>query len=924
MKPMIAGQAKSLIVILIAISICYGQSQRGPRRRTPTRISAPFLQNAKSYEETPYVTKVVLKNGVTVLVEENGIQPIVSIQAYIHAGFWDEPAKDPGLASLLAAMVCRGTGDQNAGTLRQQLQMLGGFFNCSMDYANTRFEITLPSSQWKKALEIQADALFNPSLNQSNLVLEANLITDEARGILDDPSEFAREKLLELGFGQPRMAEFSTLAGSALGNLKSESLVEFHKAMYRPEEMTLIISGDIRSSDILNEVARIYNMPYRGGPKQVEPPAETKQEEFRYRAIRGNVALPRVLLGFHTVSERAEDYRALEILTAILGSGEGSVFVSRLRDQKGLILKEETKLASFPDFGYLVIQTEVDPKHIDLSEIALLTEIELLKRDEPNQADMVRAVSQLERSYWKGLETATGRAQALEHFESLGDWKQRDHYISELRQVKPSDVKRVANRYLRLENCSLLEYLPATGEERNLSTDTVRKTLEGLLGPSADQEQEAREKEVVPAIRIPSGNDSFKFSEIQYPFQLASILRGPDMFIREDHTAPMIDLGLFFPSGKLAENKENAGITEFMVNMMLRGSKDQSGTHFHRQLEIYGGQIEPVVTDDYFGFYFSILSRNFGEGFDLLREAIKSPGFDKDEIVRQKKIQAASILDGKFSVSYAGQRMKQSLFKDYSYSLDSKGTEESLAGITEDSLQGWFNTYVKNRKPIVVAIGDTIGTSMASYFVQHFSGSRMKSTNVAGDYVKPLEKGESIEQSWGNSQSLILIGFRAPPEDDEDGYATTILQNYAGGLGSFSREIRDRLGIAYDISVSYRPRLRGGSMVTCAAATLGNEDAVLKSLREEMAHIIADPITERDFRSAVNAAVGAYRINNQARFTQISDIVENVLAGKGIDGYQNFMTGLQEVTEEDLREVARRIFNMDKAVILRMHGQSRW
>jgi predicted Zn-dependent peptidase len=111
-------------------------------------------------------------------------------------------------------------------------------------------------------------------------------------------------------------------------------------------------------------------------------------------------------------------------------------------------------------------------------------------------------------------------------------------------------------------------------------------------------------------------------------------------------------------------------------------------------------------------------------------------------------------------------------------------------------------------------------------------------------------------------------------------------------------------------------------MIASAAAHPGSEDMVLKALREAMQRVAANPIVYRDFRSALNAAVGAYGLRNQARSAQIADLVENVLAGKGIDGYRNFASGLQEVKEEDLQEVAQRIFRMDQAVILRVHGRT--
>ncbi len=911
-----------LLVILLSFGVGYSQSRRPPKRPAAARKSAPFLQQAKFYEETPAVTKVVLKNGMTVLVNEHAAHPIVSIQAYVRAGLLHEPSKAAGLARLAAAMVFRGTSDKSVGTFRQKVQALGGTAKSLTDYEHTEFEITTPSAQWKKALELLLDALLNPSFERDTLELEINLIRSEALGALDNPSLLAGEKLFELGFNRPGMGKNAMIALSPMNALTRENLIDFYQATYSPARVMLVISGDIRSSEALNEVVRIYTKPAGPVKSQASLLFESAQNDFRYRAMQGDIPIPRLLFGFHAVSQDNADYRAVEVLAAILGIGQGSVLNTRLRDQKKLIFSEETKLEDYPGSSYLSIQMLVDPENIDRSEIAALTEIELLKREEPDEFDMERALAQLELLYWKRLETVSGRARTLANFEAMGDWKRMDRYLSELRKVKPSDVRRVAEKYLRLQNCSLLEYLPAAGEPRAITAEDVRRTFEGLLEPSVEQEKAERAKDVILAVKIPAAAGKFTASEIRYSFQPASILRGPDIFIREDHTAPVVDLGVFFPGGKFAENKENAGITELLARLIIKGTQEGRVTQFYRQIETYGGRLQPVVRDDYFGFYFSVLSRNFESGFGLLRDAIKTPDFDKEEIARQREIQVAEVKCLRNSDSYPWQRMNQALFKDFSYGLENSGTEKSLAEITPDALTRWYDNFVKNRKPVVAAIGDTKGSSLANAFVQSFSGSRMQDTQIPDEFVKPLDREESIVQSWNKNQSMILIGFQAPPVDDEDVYASTVFQSYAGDPGLLSQELRDGLGLANEVSVIYEPRLRGGAMIVSASTIPGREDAVSTALREAMQRMTDSPMPYRDFRSALNSAVGINGIRNQSRFALIADLIETVLAGKGIEGYQSFSSSLQRVREDDLREIIRRILRMDRAVILRVQGQS--
>lgn len=121
--------------------------------------------------------------------------------------------------------------------------------------------------------------------------------------------------------------------------------------------------------------------------------------------------------------------------------------------------------------------------------------------------------------------------------------------------------------------------------------------------------------------------------------------------------------------------------------------------------------------------------------------------------------------------------------------------------------------------------------------------------------------------------------------------------------------------------MKYEHEIRGGSVVVSASTIAANEEKVLKAVEEEFNRFFANPVLYRDYRSAINTANGSYWIDRQSRYAQIVSIVEDLLSGKGLDEYQAYPTHIQDIKQDDLQEVARRIFKMDKAVTLRMHGR---
>ena len=699
---------------------------RPSQRSTPARPAAPFMQNLKSFEETQYVTRVVLKNGLTVLVNEHRTEPVVEIFCRVRGGYASEPDDAVGISRLLERLLFYKTSTRAPGVIPQEIQSLGGVLHSEATYDHISSGITAPSGQWKKALEVQSDVYWNALFDEARLKRANAELLHEDKGESDDPESFGRQELLGLAFPQRNVTGRILARDNSLRNVTVDRLTNYYKSVFNPPRTLLVISGDVTASEVLTEVVRLYGKTPAAVPAPAAVPTGQSQTGFRYKEIRGQVETPRVYWGFHTPPPDSEDFAAVEVLSSILGSGRGSILEAHLKDQKQIILDSTSELMAHPDFSCLMLGMAVALPNIDKSEIALLTELEILKREGPNEGDMERALAQLEMRYWLPRETVSGRASTLAHFETLGGWKKMDSYVAGIRGVKRADVRRVAAKYLRLDNCALLEQIPSTSETRNLSANTAVMTFTALLDPAVDQEIEEREDKIVAAVKFPSPGPAFKFSEIRYPLQTASILRGPDLFIREDHTAPLIQMGFFFAGGKTGETSENAGVTELMVRSMLRAPKGTSAAQFYRQLEIYGGDVKGIVADDYFGISLSILSRNMEAGLEMIGNLIKSPVFDPEVIKRDKELQRFDIEKRAYSKDYFDQILDQALFQGHPYGRNRAGNEASLAELTPEAVEEWYLSCVRNRKPVIILIGDTLGTSLAGYFVKNFSGSRFQ------------------------------------------------------------------------------------------------------------------------------------------------------------------------------------------------------
>src|SRR5580692_10289025 len=121
------------------------------------KIEGPFV----SREDSGQTTKVVLKNGLTVIVREQQAVPLTSITTYVKAGYFDEDDRISGISHVIEHMFFKGTSKRPVGEIARETQALGGYLNAYTYYDRTVYHTEVPSENMKKALEIQADALWN-------------------------------------------------------------------------------------------------------------------------------------------------------------------------------------------------------------------------------------------------------------------------------------------------------------------------------------------------------------------------------------------------------------------------------------------------------------------------------------------------------------------------------------------------------------------------------------------------------------------------------------------------------------------------------------------------------------------------------------------------------------------------------------------
>ncbi|HET6278103.1 MAG TPA: pitrilysin family protein, partial [Candidatus Polarisedimenticolia bacterium] len=341
--------------------------------------------------------KEVLPNGLTVLVTETHASPVVAINLWVRAGYFDEDDREVGISHVIEHMFFKGTADRpRPDQIAVEIKGLGGDLNAGTYYDSTNYYVVLPAANFRKGLEIQADALIHPAIDPAELGREIEAVLQEARRKIDTPSAYAMEMMYAEAFRTHRIRRWRIGTEEGLRAMTRDDLLAYYRSHYVPGRVILSIVGAVDVTHAV-ETARLFlgGMEAAEGAPLGSPP-EPSGRGFGYRRMRGDIARSQLVVGFHAAPALTDDDMALRILAHLLGSGRSSRLYQAVKENRGLVDSIGMGLQSFRDIGVMAVVAGCEPGKARAALGAIQAELEGLRREPPTTGEIERARTAIE------------------------------------------------------------------------------------------------------------------------------------------------------------------------------------------------------------------------------------------------------------------------------------------------------------------------------------------------------------------------------------------------------------------------------------------------------------------------------------------------------------------------------------------------
>jgi zinc protease len=413
---------------------------------------------AKSIPGPETITRVVLENGMIVLVRENPSSPVAVLDGYLPVGSIHESASKAGLSAFTAAMLTRGTEHYDFDTYNETIESIGASLSVGSDVHVTHFNTTSLSDDFPTMVKVLADVLRRPTFPAEHV--------ERVRGQwlvhLQERDQSTRQvsslRFYELLYGDHPYGRPTNGYTETIQSISRDDLVGFFQSRYTPNGAVIVVAGDVKVEDVLallNQHFGDWTGPAveRSVP---EPPEHTAiQQEFR--PLPGKIQAD-IVIGSLAIARNDPDFFPVQVANTILGRfGLMGRLGEVVRERQGLAYYCYSIVDADIGPGPWMAAAGVNPANIEKAVQSILSEFERMRNELVSPDELADTQANLTGSLPLRLETNAGVSDILLDMEWFGlglDYLQR--YAERINQVTREDVQRVAQKYLRTDAYTLV------------------------------------------------------------------------------------------------------------------------------------------------------------------------------------------------------------------------------------------------------------------------------------------------------------------------------------------------------------------------------------------------------------------------------------------------------------------------------------
>ncbi len=385
-------------------------------------------------------------------------------------------------------------------------------------------------------------------------------------------------------------------------------------------------------------------------------------------------------------------------------------------------------------------------------------------------------------------------------------------------------------------------------------------------------------------------------------------------WLRRDPSLPIVSFSFRFTGGSALDPPGQEGLTRFMAALLDEGAGPHDAVGFQESLEDRAIGLSFSAGRDRLSGTLHTLRENVEEAAVLLGHALARPRFDEEPVERiRNQLEAVRAQNETRPARVGRDRWFELVFGDGAYGRSSRGTQESLAGVTTEDLRSAARTRIVRDRLVVGVAGDidagTLGRVLDLAFGDLAEGQPLHEGLEPGAF-----DGQTLHIRMDVPQTELVFGLPGIARADEDFFSAFVLNAILGGgtpRTRLEREVRERRGLTYGIYTYLADAERAPLLIGATSTRDESAGETVGVVRDVVQRVAEAGVTAEELADAKLYLTGSFPLGLDSTSEIAGYLVAMQANDLGID-YLERRNGLVEVVSlADVNRVARRLLDAD-------------
>jgi zinc protease len=396
---------------------------------------------------------------------------------------------------------------------------------------------------------------------------------------------------------------------------------------------------------------------------------------------------------------------------------------------------------------------------------------------------------------------------------------------------------------------------------------------------------------------------------------------GMKVIVKEDHRAPIMVSQVWYKVGSSYEPDGFTGLSHALEHMMFKGTENHPPGEFSRIIAANGGSENAFTGRDYTAYFQTMSNDRLEIALELEADRMRNLTLPAEEFAKEIEVvkEERRLRTEDKPTGQLYEQFTALSYRSLPYANPVIGWMNDLEQMRVEDLAAWYRRWYAPNNATLVVVGDVDPQAVFQLARKYFGPLKREQLPVLKPLREPPQKGEvrSVIKIPAN-EPYLLMGYKTPAATSAATSAERPWEPYAlemlvaildgGNSARFSRNLVRGSEVAVSAGAGYNAFTRLPGMLTLDGTPARGRDIgeLEKALREEIARLRSDPVTEEELERVRTQVIASKVFELDSVFYQAMEI--GTLETIGLDWrlIDQYVEELKKVTPEQVREVAQR------------------